>query len=402
MDIMELYITKKSCIQRGLILKRLLILLSSVSFVSGATSADSVDALGKDLQTSLRVTEKTVSEVSLRRDRSSSQKNVGRYFAGKAYVRVKPSQEESDEDIEIPFQTSHQGRLKDMDLFLQSRDLKWKRNHLCADLFALVYDTRDESYKVLDGSLLTQKNNDANGGVFFDFDLRPNNQNLGGYKLADFVSSSFSEISATYEFVDKDALRPITDLDNHGDRLALDTINTNPHLFFNLIRRTAHREDLKILSMGTRFISSYDACQPCFEKIFDSRDGTKITLNAIAKTQGYSLHPSVPADGFSMYGLFYSARPYRKPPENTYVAYWGEEGHNVETTIEYDFTGGLPSYLLDLKKATPEDLEVLSSPTGDILVANDLVMKAERVYHNCRELTMMGGKIGQRIPYKSK
>jgi hypothetical protein len=373
--------------------------LSLMSSICNAADASAlVDALDKDLET-LRVTERNVSEVRLRRDRSSSQENVGRYFAGKAYVRIALPEEESDEDIEIPFNETHLERLNQMDLFLQSADAKWRRNHLCADLFALVYDTRDESYKVLDGTLLAQKNIDVNNKVFFDFDLRPNNQNLGGYKLADFVSSSFSRPSETYEFIDKDALRPVSDAGNHGDRLALDTIKTNPHLFFNLIRRTAHREDLKILSMGTRFISSYDACQPCFEKICDSRDGAKTTLNTMASTQGYSLHPSVSTDGFPMYGLFYSARPYWKTPERTYVAYWEEE-HNVQTTIKYTFPG--PVYHLDLKEATDEGRQALSSPTGDITVMDNPVMKPERIYHYCRELTLQDGTNGRRIQYRAQ
>lgn len=374
-------------------MKRLLVLLSSICVAAGAASSEPLDALGANLE-KLRVTQEKSFKVSLRRDVSSS-KNVGRYFAGKAYVRIKSSKEESDEDVEIPFNKPHRERLKDMDDFLISA--KWIINHLCADLFALVFDTRDESYKVLEGTLLTQKNTEAKKKAFFDFDLRPNNQQLGGYKLVDFVSSSFNQTSETYEFVDKNDLRPVTDTDNHGDRLALDTIKTHPHLFFNLIRRTAHREDLKILSMGTRFISSYDACEPCLEKIFDSRDETKTILNAMATTQGYSLHSSVSADGFSMYGLFYSARPYCKPPEMTYVAYWGKE-HNVQANVKYNFPG--PVYHLDLTKATEESREALSSPTGEISVVDDLVMNPSKIYHNCRELSIQSSTNCQRIPYR--
>lgn len=389
-------------------MKKSFILLNTVSFVfcsAANASSDLVSAFkGMTLDETRAAAVVEVPQVKVTRDTAATN-SAGKYFAKKAFVQVELSDEE--EDIEVPFTAAHATKLDDMDHFLQTQvSNKWKRNHLCADLFALVYDTSDDKTKVLDGTLLARKESDGE----YTFAIRAGNAGIFGYKAADFVSSSVTPgdmaamgaNAANYEIIDSLALRPVTDNGNHGDRLALDTIKTNPHLFFNLIRRTAHREDLKIISMGIRYTSSYDACNPCFEKIFDARNGLNMALNAIATSQGYSVHHSI-GESFSTYGLFYSARPYYKPPELTYVANWKDAAHHQhlkQTNIPYAFPG--PSYSLDLNGLPAVDraaLTVAPPAVARIHMSDNVYMNPARVYHNCRELTLDSGVPSQRIPY---
>lgn len=259
-------------------MKKLFMLLNTVSFVFCSTANGSALDSYSDMNAALPAV--SVPQVEVRRDTSSTT-DAGKYFAKKAFIPVNLSGVTTG--IEIPFSPAHIAKLNDMDLFLQQRtpgvphkdDVTWKRNHLCTDLFALVYDTTDDQAKVLDGTILANKESDNE----YTFAIRAGNLGITGYKTADFVSSSVRpvEIAAmgtnavNYEIIDSGVLNPVTDRQGtHGDRLALDTVKTNPHLFFNLIRRTAHREDLKIISMGIRYTSSYDACIPCFEKIFEA------------------------------------------------------------------------------------------------------------------------------------
>jgi len=386
-------------------MKKLFMLLNTVSFVfcSTANGSDLVSPFkGMTLDETRAAAVVEVPQVKVRRVTAATN-TAGKYFAKKAFVRVELSDEE--ERIEVPFLDGHEAKLNDMDLFLQQNG--WKRNHLCADLFAMVYDTRDEQAKVLDGTLLARKESDNE----YTFAIRAGNTGINGYKFADFVSSpvpskvmdAMDANAANYEMIDSVALRPVTDKDgSHGDRLALDTIKTNPQLFFNLISRTAHREDLKIISMGIRYTSSYDACNPCFEKIFDARNGLNVALNAIATSQGYSVHNSIGAS-FSTYGLFYSARPYFNNPELTYVANWVDAAavvHAHQTNIPFTFPG--PSYSLDLNGLPAVDraaLTVAPPAVARIHMSDNVYMNPARVYHNCRELTLDGAVPGQRIPY---
>lgn len=117
--------------------------------------------------------------------------------------------------------------------------------------------------------------------------------------------------------------------DNHGDRLALDTFKNNLDLFFSLIRRTAHREDLQIISMGTRYFSSYDACDNCHTRIYQSNQEMRNSLTHYATRKGYAFFEE---DGFNARNsipfstFFYASRPY--VVTNPGATYYGEDGAN--------------------------------------------------------------------------
>ena len=326
--------------------------------------------------------------VSIRRD-TDDIRNAGSYFSGKALIQVDSmTKEPEDSDVEsvvVDFNAGHSSRLDHMDQFLKCDG--WKRNHLSADMFVLVYDSTDDEKKVIEGTILARK--EAVPDNEFTFAVRPNNTVVPGYKFADFVSSPVTSIetmgenAASYEFIDNSSLKTVTDDGNHGDRLALDTIKTNPHLFFNLMRRSPHREDLKIISMGTRYTSSYDACNGCFKKIYDSRISIQSSLNAIAQSQGYSFYQHKP--DFPVYTLFYSARPYFKLPEKTYTAFWKDQttqkGKKFQTNIPYRFPG--PTYHLDLIGIT----DLSKSDQKTITLDQDVIMDPATVYLKVRELS---------------
>jgi hypothetical protein len=245
----------------------------------------------------------------------------------------------------------------------------WKRNHLAANLFAVVYDTQKEQQRRIEGSLLAEETN-IEDSLFYDFSISPENKGLNGRKIANFVSSQVlaegvSQFinSKGYLPIYQSTLRPIVDNDNHGDRLALDTVSTNIDLFFNLIRKTAHREDLPIIAMGMRYYSSYDSCDPCFKKIYDMRDTINSDLIYFAKNQKYKIQND--EENFPFYSLFYSTRPYKDSSYSINFKDPRDEGNYyispVKSTYVFPY-GGIsyhPTYSFDL--STFRDYKTLYS-----------------------------------------
>jgi hypothetical protein len=226
--------------------------------------------------------------------------DAGCYFSGNALIPGTKG------PIPMPFDDFHKGTLEDVEYFLNHQG-DMKRNHLAAGLFALVYDTRVDAEKIIEGAVLA-RNDTVDGKMLFEFDIHPGNRTSNDYqKYADFVSSAISPDGieggnarkAKYMFLDTGVLAPVlTDPLNqgerhHGDRLALDIFKTNPDLFFRLIRRTAHRADLKILAMGARYYSSYNACNDCFSKVYTAVNPLKDQLNLLALSQNYVQEPSL-------------------------------------------------------------------------------------------------------------
>lgn len=379
------------------------ITITSASYVNISTSAGVgrcgwSDSFKKKVTIEKHAAEAFVPEVGIRRDYGEIQ-SAGMYFSGRAFIK-RPAEGDEIElgNLEIPFVENHQTKLSHMDSFLMTdtnSHPKWLRNHLAADLFTIVFDARKEKIKLLEGTLQVRKELAPDGE--YTFAIRDGNSLISGYKFADFVSdlvisSTIDVMGANadnYEFINTIALKPVTDpSNNHGDRQALDTIKTNPHLFFNLMRREGHREDLKILSMGIRYSSSYDACKGCFEKIYDARNSFNSTLYSISSMQGYSIHESVTVTSeIPTYNLFYSMRPYFKKGSKTtnVTAYWRsstEEIRTEETNVKYK-----PKYHLDLSTVPEVDKPLLNIPKKTIHIEGDVFLQPDKVYHNCKFLT---------------
>jgi hypothetical protein len=126
--------------------------------------------------------------------------------------------------------------LEHMDEFLRAQVKKygkpgWNRNHLATDLFVVVNDTTQDEKKCIVGSLLVDVIDDS----VFEFSVSPSNLHLNGRKKANFMSSAETDQEINqiisqkgYAPIDQGKLRPVFDNDNHGDRLALDTISVSP------------------------------------------------------------------------------------------------------------------------------------------------------------------------------
>jgi hypothetical protein len=390
-------------------MKKLFILLITASFVSGASSSSPLDQdFEKDLKA---VLEETIvaPRVKVRRDTTTT-KAAGLYFTDTASIKFN-----DEESVVVPFSAEHKQRLKEVDSFVSSTK-KWNENHLSLDLFVTVREGSDPP-KLIEGTVYVQRDDGTHGATtkYVDFDIRPGNKNMLGYKIADFVSCGQSIPDMKYEFLDVDILRPSTDKEwgnNHGDRLALDILKTNPHLFFNLIRRTAHRADLKIMNMGVRYLSTYDACIPCFNKIFDARASLNDTLNDIARKQGFSIDPPLATSGFSTYSLFYSTRPYGVGATSTVtakvesdrkypVAYWGTEETTFNTFFKYRFPG--PKYYLDLLEVNAHQNQQLNDVAAlerYITIDKEVDMNPESIYHNCSTISQQVGQQTTGIPFE--
>jgi hypothetical protein len=85
--------------------------------------------------------------------------------------------------------------------------------------------------------------------------------------------------------------------------------------------------------MGVLYYSSYDACNPCFEKIYNNRNSISEKVNQFAKIGGYKISQEEP---IPVYSLFYSTRPYR---DNTYSISWKnpEDQKGYKKMIEHDY-----------------------------------------------------------------
>lgn len=243
----------------------------------------------------------------------SRQQNRGLYFSEEATLKFS--------NVVINYKNQHD-HLKAVDDFLveevkANKKNGWSKNHLAADLFVVVNDTRTEIQKCIKGTLLAEESGEV-GSLFYDFSINPDNKNINNKAFANFVSSEVKGDvlqfvkDRNYVPITKSTLRPIFDKEsNHGDRLACDTISTNIDLFFSLINKSAHREDLSILSMGVRYYSSYDACDKCFTKVYNMQNSIQPNLEAYANRGGYKYVEKIP-----FYTVFHSSRPYQKTSYN--------------------------------------------------------------------------------------
>lgn len=220
-----------------------------------------------------------------------------------------------------------------------------RRNHLIANSYVAIYNTTTENREIIEGTLYARKIADAGepgGSSEIEWLMRPNNAGTAGYEKANFMSSSPTgpvDAGGCLPLSRAD-VRPLSDDDNHGDRLALDTFKNNPDLFFSLIRRTAHREDLQIISMGTRYFSSYDACDNCHTRLYQSNQEMRDSLTHYATRKGYTFFEegvfnaenSIPFSTF-----FYASRPY--VVTNPGATYYGEDNEHNRRKVAVNIHG---------------------------------------------------------------
>jgi hypothetical protein len=288
--------------------------------------------------------------------------------------------------------------LKDVEDFMQVqvnlfKGAGWHNNYLTASLFAIVYDKKEDNLRRIEGSLLVEGiEREIKSGeppsLSYDFSILPGNKGLRKDKQkvnfsSKFISKEFSENipfssladGIKYLSISKEQLRPITETNNHGDQLALYTIATNIRLFFNLIDKTAHKQDLPILSMGVRYYSSYDACDTCFKKIYDTRGLISRELTSTALSQGYSIVAIAPGEArdIPFDSLFYASRPCAIPEEKgrpvktppaSYGLSWTDPRSRMlythspyHVTYRPDFSYGKPVYNPFLINFPPEYMQ---------------------------------------------
>lgn len=365
------------------------------SAIAVAASEDGVDEIQEGVQ-GLAVSAPPPPlefDVGIRRDVAGT-KSAGTYFSNDA--TLKHHLEDDDyADVAMGINASLSTRLDHLDEFLVNQGT-WSRNHLSASVFVLVYDTRDETSKLLEGLILAQWNPAISA---YDFMVRPSVHDLvGDHKCADFVSSKIPDDSmvglgdnrGSYTFIHKNSLRPIGDDNNHGDRLALDTISMNPDLLFSLIRRTAHREDLQIAGMGVRYLSTYDACDNCFAKIYSTREGIETKLHTIARSQGYGIYGDDESGEFPYFNLFYSGRP--GTVGTTYTNYYrypdeGDESDGEHITAKYVEEAGSLSYYLDFSSVCNDHKQRLRrrASTNVVLRGGNIFPDPRKIYLNVRK-----------------
>ncbi len=246
--------------------------------------------------------------------------------------------------------------------------------------------------RVLEGTLLVEDFSQEED-TFYEFSVTPNNLGIGSRKFSDFVSSSVSEesvvelgVTKKYKFLSQSSVRPLADDNNHGDRLALDSLANNIDVFFGLIRRTGHREDLEIHSMGMRFYSSYDACNDCYKKIYDTRSILKDRLVNYAATQHYTFSDKE-TKLFPLHTLFYSSRPYK---DTTYQLKWTDprdsKGWKMNVSSEYQFSYGVPKYHISLPISVTDTCHsplFLKHPSKQISVSRDTHELNESTIYCC-------------------
>jgi len=314
---------------------------------------------------------------------------AGCYFARKAKLGCSSVPVSNPDMVEV---FGDQSPLGAVDSFLQAQVTRyggegWKRNHLAVSVFVIVNDKQKDKKRRIEGTLLVEESGEKES-VSHDFSVSPGDKALNGRKKADFMSSN-SEDKVILGVIDgygylplsRSSLRPLTDQDNHGDRLALDTISTNIDLFFSLIRRTAHREDLPILGMGVRYYSSYDACNECYRRIYDARTSLKRTLIDFAKSQKYTIADA--SGEFPFYSLFYSYRPYK---ETSYAACWqhpnDKQVYNFPLKSDYTFSYGRPAYFFSMDPYQSYWMDPLSKrPSKQLnLLTGDHALDADHIY----------------------
>jgi len=228
-----------------------------------------------------------------------------------------------------------------------------RRNHLIANCYVSVFNTTTDARQIIEGTLYARKIADegAPGGLSeIEWLMRPNNQGTAGFERANFMSSPYEDPAAGP--IDRGGCLPLARADvrplsddgnnhgNHGDRLALDTFKNNIDLFFSLIRRTAHREDLQIISMGTRYFSSYDACDGCLPMLYQSHQKMRDSLTYFATRKSYTFFEEgefneeniIPFSTF-----FYASRPY--VGTNPGITYYGEDSGQNKRKIAIKIHG---------------------------------------------------------------
>ena len=290
---------------------------------SGSKQAITVDELGEQLKSKAKVSIPVVPPappIELNLCRKIEDEVSARYF--------------SRQNTVITFQGEelHRPTFFDSNLYHLSRvenllnihrvafgNTALRRNHLIANGYVSVYDTTDETRKIIEGTLHARKVEDAGaqGGTSeIEGMMRPNNAGVVGFEPANFISSSYNSPTVGREGclpLAQTDVRPLSDSDNHGDRLALDTFKNNMDLFFGLIRRTAHREDLQIISMGTRYFSSYDACDNCHTRLYAGNQDMRGPLTHYAKRKNYAFFEDEEfnaEDNIPFSTFFYASRPY--------------------------------------------------------------------------------------------
>jgi hypothetical protein len=208
-------------------------------------------------------------------------------------------------------------------------------NHLTCKLFCVLKDVHDNdnvvTYEspVFVKSLLHSKHQDK---PYYKFSVTKDGHKKQETSFIDFVSSTplHSQEKITEEgflTLEKSQNRPHVfpqdqEITNHGDLMALYTLKSNKDLFFKLIKKNGHRDDYKILSFGTRFFSSFDACEDCNSKIYKKIYGQSGLREAL---QTQLAHEYYTLNGIELpfHTLFYSYRPYIN--NTKYVVSYGDQ-----------------------------------------------------------------------------
>lgn len=153
--------------------------------------------------------------------------------------------------------------------------------------------------------------------------------------------------------------------DTHGDQVALYTLQSNKHLFLKLITKHGHRSNYKIKAFGCRYFSTYDACDTCNDKIYNTRNSLQTGLNAILCEEGYKKtdqdHP------IPFYNLFYSFLPYNGAhPAPVRYSLVPCGGSHEDTKIGFTFSGNTSFYKPSesYSLSTEVGQEILNSETG--------------------------------------
>lgn len=280
-----------------------------------------------------------IKSVLLRRDIIDIQcdknriRNVGIYGNEKASfeyshpIHIEDNQQKSSEieaeNIQLD-ETIMLSQQKEMGTFL-CQYKTYKRNYLTANPFVIVY--KNDTLDIISGTVQAQS--DA-GNIYYSISSK--NTLINNYLPTCFVSSPLQTENNKYLFLSQKETRPIFDQGHHTERLAFDTLRSNPDIFFDLIRQTAHRQDLPIVGMGVAYCSSYDSCNECFKELYTKRETLSKEINHIANHQGYK---KINKDEvIPLYTLFYADKAYK---DTTYTLHWEESSKKMRRDVTYDY-----------------------------------------------------------------
>ncbi|WP_139016903.1 hypothetical protein [Candidatus Odyssella thessalonicensis] len=191
---------------------------------------------------------------------------------------------------------------------------QYKINHLACNIFCIVRNdySEIETYEspifceILDGIADKKK---------YKFEVTRDGKSGKGLAVIDFASGV--PHPRIIESLERDNFITYTrsnfqvndnDITYHGDLLALYSLTTNPDLFFKLLTKNGHIDNYEILGLGTRFFSSYDACNDCNNKIYKkiyTGHGLKADLCNRARR-----HYSYQGHELPFHTLFYAYRPF--------------------------------------------------------------------------------------------